>query len=76
LTRKGAKDVHVVTSSERGGSVSIIACCDAEGIFLPPVLIMKAVRQGVEISGGLPPDSELYLNSKSSHICEDVFQEA
>lgn len=40
LATKGARDVHHVTSAERGETISIIACCNAEGNFLPPILYL------------------------------------
>lgn len=33
---KGSKDVHLVTSSEKGETITVLACCNAEGQFLPP----------------------------------------
>jgi hypothetical protein len=41
VTKKGAKDVQVLTSHERVENVRVIACCSSEGQFLPPVLILK-----------------------------------
>jgi hypothetical protein len=51
----------------------VIACCNAEGTFLPPVLIMKGKRQKPEFSDGLPPGSKVYMNQKSSYINSDLF---
>jgi hypothetical protein len=48
MAKTGAMDVHVFTSSESDESVSIIACCNAEGIFIPPVILMKGMKQKVE----------------------------
>ncbi|KAL3280716.1 hypothetical protein HHI36_003952 [Cryptolaemus montrouzieri] len=39
LATKGDKEVYTLTSSEKGENVSVIACCSAEGYFMPPVLI-------------------------------------
>ncbi|XP_054706657.1 tigger transposable element-derived protein 6-like [Uloborus diversus] len=50
LTAKGAKDVHVITPREKGETISLVACCSAEGRFLPPVLIMKGVNKKAEFS--------------------------
>lgn len=41
VATKGARDVQSVTSSEKGETVSVIACCNAEGSFLPPYVIFK-----------------------------------
>lgn len=41
ITKKGSKVVHKVTTSEKGGTVSLVACCSAEGRFLPPAIIFK-----------------------------------
>ncbi|KAJ8958280.1 hypothetical protein NQ318_017424 [Aromia moschata] len=43
IATKGSKDGHVVTASEKGENVSIIGCNNAEGMFLPPVLILKGI---------------------------------
>ncbi|CAH1983659.1 unnamed protein product [Acanthoscelides obtectus] len=37
VTKKGSKDVHVLTSKERGENATVIACCSADGTFIPPV---------------------------------------
>lgn len=34
-----AKDVDILTSTERGENVTVIACCNADGQFIPPVVI-------------------------------------
>lgn len=73
IATKGAKDVHVLTSSERGENVTVIACCNAEGTFIPPVLIMKGVREKTEFSFGLPPGSKVFMNNKSSYINAELF---
>ncbi|KAJ8938481.1 hypothetical protein NQ318_007117 [Aromia moschata] len=67
------KDVHVVTASEKGENVSIIACNNAEGMFLPPVLILKGVRKNPDHLRGLPPGSDIYMNSRSSYVNSDLF---
>jgi hypothetical protein len=40
--RERQKDVHALTSGEKGETVSVIACSNAEGNFLPPFLFSKA----------------------------------
>lgn len=73
LTAKGAKDVHVITPREKGETVSLVACCNAEGSFLPPVIIMKGVNKKAEFADGLPHGSEVYMNKKSSYINSELF---
>ena len=73
LTSKGAKDTHVLTPRERGENVTVIACNNAEGMFLPPVLIMKGVNNKKEFVDGLPHGSEVYMNPKSSYINSELF---
>nr|CAD7394771.1 unnamed protein product [Timema cristinae] len=36
IAKKGSKDIHVVTSDEKGETITVLACCSAEGRFLPP----------------------------------------
>ncbi|KAK9679602.1 DDE superfamily endonuclease [Popillia japonica] len=73
LTAKGAKDVHVITPREKGETISLVACCSAEGRFLPPVIIMKGVNKKSEFSDGLPNGSDVYMNKKSSYINSELF---
>jgi hypothetical protein len=60
--------MHVLTPHERGENATVMACCDAEGQFLPPVLILKKVDKKQELWDGLPHGSEVYMNPKSSYI--------
>ncbi|CAH2007076.1 unnamed protein product [Acanthoscelides obtectus] len=73
VTKKGSKDVHVLTSKERGENVTVIACCSADGTFIPPVLIFKGVNRKPVLSDGLPPGSKVYMNRKSSFINSELF---
>ncbi|KAJ4429040.1 hypothetical protein ANN_26036 [Periplaneta americana] len=45
LTAKGSKNISVLTSAEKGENVTIIACKNAEGRFLPPVLVMTGTNK-------------------------------
>jgi len=38
---KGLREVHHVTSAEKRKTISVIACCNAEGNFLSPNCIFK-----------------------------------
>lgn len=73
IATKGAKDVHVLTSTEKGENITIIACCNAEGQYLPPAVIFKGIREKKDFSDGLPPGSTVFMNEKSSYISTDIF---
>ena len=73
VTEKGSKTVHVITSGEKGESVTILACCNAAGQFMPPILIFKGVNKKQELADGLPPGSDVYMNKKSSYISTELF---
>jgi hypothetical protein len=60
--------MHVLTPRERGKNATVMACCNAEGQFLPPVLILKGVNKKQALGDGLPHESEVYMNPKSSYI--------
>ncbi|KAJ8892164.1 hypothetical protein PR048_004744 [Dryococelus australis] len=51
LIEKGSKAVHTITLGERGDTITVIACCNAEGMFLPPVSIMKAKNKKTRMEG-------------------------
>ncbi len=50
----------------------IIACCDAEGQYLPPSVIFKGIREKKEFLYGLPPGSMVFMNEKSSYTGTDI----
>ncbi|KAJ8940510.1 hypothetical protein NQ318_009603 [Aromia moschata] len=56
---KGSKCVHSVTSKEKGETISLIACNNAGGVFLPPALMMKGVRSFDSQLNGLPPGTSI-----------------
>ncbi|XP_072392148.1 uncharacterized protein [Diabrotica undecimpunctata] len=44
---KGLKNVASVTSAEKGETISVIACCNAEGSFIPPVCIFEKQKSEI-----------------------------
>ncbi|CAB3256885.1 unnamed protein product [Arctia plantaginis] len=70
LAQKGSKVVHTVTSTEKGETITVIACCNAEGTFLPPACIMKGKNKKAEFEDGLPPGSKLFMSQKSAYILQ------
>ncbi|XP_063230419.1 uncharacterized protein LOC134535276 [Bacillus rossius redtenbacheri] len=73
LAAKGSKDVFSLTSGEKGETITVVACVNAEGRFLPPTIIVKGVYKKREFSDGLPPGSEVYMNSKKAYMNSELF---
>lgn len=73
IATKGAKSVSSITSAEKGETLSVIACCNAIGNFLPPVVIIKGVNQKPEFSEGLPTGSRVFMNKKSAYVNSELF---
>lgn len=49
LDKKGSKAVATKTSTEKGETITIIACCSAEFTFLPPACIMKGKNKNANL---------------------------
>lgn len=73
LAKKGSKAVSTVTSTEKGETITLVACCNAEGNFLPPVVIMKGKNKKQEWEDDLPPGSVLFMAQKSAYINATIF---
>jgi len=58
---------------EKSDKITVIACCNSAGQFVPPVLKFKSVSRKQEFCKGLPTGSNMYINSKSPYITTDVF---
>jgi hypothetical protein len=73
IARKGSKNVAAVTSAEKGETITVITCCNAEGYFLPPACIFKGKNKKSEFEDGMPPGSVVYMNQKSAYISTSLF---
>lgn len=73
LAKKGSKAVSTITSTEKGETITVIACCNAEGTFLPPVCIMKGKNKKSEFEDGMPPGAKLFMSEKSAYITSAIF---
>ncbi|XP_050297262.1 uncharacterized protein LOC126736773 [Anthonomus grandis grandis] len=73
IATKGSKQVSSITLGEKGETITVIACCNAEGTFLPPVFIMKGKNKKAEYEDEQflprkPPGKVLLLvNGHASH---------
>ncbi|XP_039278770.1 uncharacterized protein LOC120350253 [Nilaparvata lugens] len=70
---KGSKNVTSVTSGEKGETISLLACVNGEGTFLPPFCIMKGKNLKQEFCDGLPPGAEVKMSPKSGYVNSEIF---
>lgn len=68
IAQKGSKVVASVLSLERGETVTVIACYNAEGFFITPVAIMKGVNKKQKWKDGMPPGYKILLSQKSAYV--------
>ena len=62
VAQKWSKAVSTVTSAEKGETVTEVACCNAEGMFLPPFAIMKGVNKKKEWEDTMPPGGKIVMS--------------
>lgn len=65
LAEKGARRVHSV-GNEHGENVTIVACANALGTAVPPMILFKGKRMKPEWKDMLPPGSEALMTQKGS----------
>lgn len=70
---KGSKNVTSITLSEKGETISVVACVNGEGTFLPPYSIMKGKNLKQEFMDGMPPGSIVRMSQKSAYITSEIF---
>lgn len=57
LSPKGKKQIAVVTSAERGSTITCIICMNAAGSFVPPMMIFPRKRDHPLLMNGAPAGS-------------------
>lgn len=55
ISVKGKREVHKLSSAERGRLVTMVTCMSASGIFVPPLLVFPRKRMKQELLDGAPP---------------------
>lgn len=75
LAAKGSKNVSSLTSGEKGETISVIACCNAEGMFLPPYSIFKGKNKKEEFVDGMPAGSQIAMSEKSAYVNAAIFKD-
>lgn len=73
VATKGARDVHKLTSNEKGETISLIACCNAEGNFLPPYVIFRGKNKKKEFEDNMPPGSVIEMSPESAYVKTSIF---
>lgn len=73
VVTKGAKMVNCITSGEKGETVSVITCVNAEGSFFPPCCIFKGKNKKREFEDGLPPGGKVVMGEKSAYVTSEIF---
>lgn len=61
LSSKGKRQVGILTSAERGQTVTVEVCFSAAGAYMPPLLVFPRKRMQKEFELGLPPGSVVKL---------------
>lgn len=75
IAKKGSKDVMNVTSAEKGETITLISCCNAEGNFIPPYCIFKGSNKKKEWEDNLPPGSVIKMSPKSAYVNTEIFRD-
>lgn len=54
---KGKREVHKLSSAERGHLVTLVVCMSASGVYVPPMLVFPRKRMKDSLLDGAPPGS-------------------
>lgn len=69
---RGAKDSNVTASAD-SENITVVACSNAEGEFLPPLCIFKDSINKVMPTDGMPPETKIVTNKMSDRINSEIF---
>jgi hypothetical protein len=72
IATKGAQEIYRLTSGEKGETTTIVACCNAEGNFLPPLCIFKGANNQPEFVDGMPAGSRVIMNNESAYMNSNI----
>ncbi|CAB3254800.1 unnamed protein product [Arctia plantaginis] len=56
-----------MTSVERGENVTVLACMNAAGQYIPPFVLFKGVRKRDDFLLGMPPGTEVAMTEIFVH---------
>lgn len=72
LASKGKHQVGAISSGERGVLTTFVACTNANGNYVPPMIIYKRKRMHPSLANGAPPASLVEV-SESGYIDSGLF---
>ncbi|KAJ8884790.1 hypothetical protein PR048_010986 [Dryococelus australis] len=72
IAEKGSRSVSLITSGEKGETISVLACANGEGSFIPPYYIFKGENSKNEYTYGMPPGSVAKMSHKSEYVNSDI----
>lgn len=73
IAEKGSRNVSLITSGEKGETISVLTCVNGEGSFLPPYCILKGKNTKDEYADGMPPGSVVKMSQKSAYVNSEIF---
>lgn len=73
LARSGKHQVGALSSGERGVNTTLVACVNAAGRSIPPMIIFKRVRYHEALANGAPAGSLVEV-SETGYINSDLFE--
>lgn len=68
LAEKGSKSVPSISPSEKGETITVLACCNAERVHLPPYCVLNGENAKAEWADGMPPSSRVRMSEKSAYV--------
>jgi hypothetical protein len=74
VAKRGKRGVGMLTSAEKGKTVTAVCCVSAAGTFVPPMLIFPRARMRAELIDKAPPGSVGAANP-SGWISSELFLE-
>lgn len=74
VAKKGKKNVGVITSAERGRTITVVCCVSASGNYVPPMFIYPRVRMKPEFLDRGPVGA-IARATKTGWINEELFCE-
>lgn len=69
---KGKKQIGSIASGERGVNTTLVVCCSASGVYVPPMIIFKRKKWSDDLKVGAPSGS-LVTISETGYINSELF---